>query len=169
MRNIELKARLRDRPRAEEVCRALRAAPQGDIRQVDTYFQVPEGRLKLRESAPGDDYLVFYRRPDVVGAKGCDYVIAIVDAPVKTVLTAALGTLAVVEKVRALYLWDNVRIHLDQVVGLGDFIEFEAVLSEGHDDADGGRKVAHLEEAFGLTPSDLLGTSYLEMVLAKRR
>ena len=166
MRNIEIKARLRDREHAVSVCTALGAAPQGDLRQVDTYFHVPEGRLKLRESDPGHDYLVFYRRPDVAGPKGCDYGLAIVERSLKPVLSEALGVLAVVEKVRTLYLWHNVRIHLDHVAGVGEFIEFEAVLSDGHDDADGHRKLALLQEAFGIQPADCLETSYLEMVLA---
>lgn len=166
MRNIELKARLRDRERALGVCRALGAVAQGDIRQKDTYFPVPGGRFKLRESDPGEDYLVFYRRPDAGAARGCDYDIAVVERGIGPVLAAALGTLAVVEKVRTLFLWENVRIHLDRVAGLGDFIEFEAVLSEQYDDEDGHRKVARLQEAFGIAPEDLVDTSYLELVRA---
>ncbi len=81
-------------------------------------------------------------------------------------LAEALGVLAVVEKVRTLYLWHNVRIHLDRVAGLGEFMEFEAVLSDGHDDADGHRKLAVLQEAFGIQPAGCLKTSYLEMMLA---
>lgn len=166
MRNIELKARLLDRPGAEQVCRDLGAAPRGDIQQVDTYFRVPEGRLKLRESEPGEDCLVFYRRPDVAAIKGCDYVLCTADQAMKRVLGAALGELAVVEKVRTVYLWHNVRIHLDRVGGLGDFIEFEAVLGGQHDDEDGEAKVSRLQEAFDIAREDLLDTSYLEMVLA---
>ena len=165
MRNIELKARLKDRERALQVCRNLRAASQGDIRQVDTYFHVPEGRIKLRESDPGEDYLVFYRRPDVAGPKGCDYLIQTVDRALRPLLSAALGELAVVEKTRTLFLWHNVRIHLDRVARLGDFIEFEAVLSDSCGDADGHEKLNHLQEAFALSPEDLIETSYLDMVL----
>lgn len=171
MRNVELKARLHDRTKAEEVCRALGAAYEGNIRQRDTYFAVREGRLKLRESDPGDDYLVFYRRPDVAGARGCDYEIAVVDRAADRaagrVLGAALGVLAVIEKLRTLYLWENVRVHLDEVERLGSFIEFEAVLSEKHDDADGFAKLARLQEAFGIRSEDLLETSYLELMLER--
>jgi predicted adenylyl cyclase CyaB len=164
MRNIEMKARLRDRSYALDACRVLGAAFEGDIHQRDTYYRVPEGRLKLRESDPGDDYLVFYRRPDVSGAKGCDYDIAVVDRAVGPVLAAALGVLAVVEKTRTLYLWQNVRIHLDEVAGLGSFIEFEAVLTDEYGDQDGFEKLARLQQAFGIQPEDTLETSYLEML-----
>ena len=67
MRNIELKARLGDRAGAEVCCAKLGATFQGDIHQVDTYFRVPEGRLKLREKEPGGDELIFYRRDDEIG------------------------------------------------------------------------------------------------------
>jgi len=168
-RNIELKARLHERDKALEVCRGLGATLEGDIHQVDTYFPVPEGRFKLRHSDPGDDYLVFYRRADVSGPKGCDYHLAVVDDSTLAVLRAALGVVGVVEKTRTLYLWDKVRIHLDRVDDLGDFIEFEAVLSEDEADEDGFRKLAHLQQAFGIVPDDLVEVSYLELLLARSR
>jgi predicted adenylyl cyclase CyaB len=165
LRNIELKARLRNRAAAMRTCRDLGAVLQGEIRQVDTYFRVPEGRLKLRESDPGQDYLVFYRRPDMAGPKRCDYVIQTVDRSLRGVLGAALGELAVVEKTRSLYLWHNVRIHLDSVTRLGEFIEFEAVLSGACDDEDGRRKAAFLQETFGIPAGDLIEASYLDLLL----
>jgi predicted adenylyl cyclase CyaB len=169
MRNIELKARLRDRAAASRGCENLGAIAQGDLWQRDTYFRVTEGRFKLRELKPGDDYLVFYRRPDVQGVKGCDYVLEPARASIRDVLSQALGTIAVVEKVRTLYLWHNVRIHLDRVVELGDFIEFEAVLDESHDDADGFRKLEQLQEALGLNEVDIEPGSYLDLTLARTR
>lgn len=165
-RNIELKARLRDRDGALRVCEELSAVAQGDIHQVDTYFQVPQGRLKLREAQPGRTELVQYFRPDVAGARGCDYQLAPVDATVKPLLAEALGIIAVVDKVRTLYLWHNVRIHVDRVEGLGDFLEFEAVLDEAHHDDDGHQKLSMLTERFGLQPADLCPLSYLELSLS---
>lgn len=164
-RNIELKARLHDVAEARAVCAGLGAEPQGELRQTDTYFRVPEGRLKLRASEPGEDYLVFYRRPDAAAAKGCDYEIQFVDRAAVGILGHALGVIAVVEKVRELHLWRNVRIHLDEVAGLGRFIEFEAVLAEGESDEDGHAKLAYLQEAFGIAVGDVEAVSYLELVL----
>ncbi|HPO16558.1 MAG TPA: class IV adenylate cyclase [Candidatus Hydrogenedentes bacterium] len=166
MRNIELKARLQNRDKALEACKTLNAAYQGDIHQVDTYFHVPQGRLKLREADPGRDELVFYRRPDVAGPKGCDYILEPVNRSIKAFLTEALGVLAVVDKVRTLYLWENVRIHLDVVKDLGEFIEFEAVLSSEYDDQDGCSKLQRLIQHFDLHDEDQMKGSYLEMILA---
>ena len=165
MRNIELKARLRDRGHALGVCTELGAAPKGDIHQVDTYFVVPRGRLKLREAEPGRTELVFYERPDLPGPKGCDYRLEPATPGLKTVLAESLGVLAVVEKTRTLFLWENVRIHLDRVAELGDFVEFEAVLDATRNDADGHRKLDRLTAAFGLEPADHVPASYLELTL----
>ena len=163
MRNIELKAYLRDWDTALAACRRIGARSEGDIRQVDTFFRVPEGRLKLRTSEPGESCLVFYRRPDVAAVKGSDYLIEPVGPGMNAFLSVSLGALGEVRKVRTLWLWENVRIHLDRVEGLGQFIEFEAVLSPAHDDADGFAKLAHLRDAFHIDDSDLLTGSYFDM------
>jgi len=164
MRNIELKARLHDPPGAKERCRKLNAEYRGDIRQVDTYFRGPEGRLKLRLNEPGGAQLVFYRRPDLVGPKASDYFVEPVPAGLVRMLRDALETVVVVEKVRTLYLWKNVRIHVDHVHGLGDFIEFEAVLASERDTAEAHRHVAALQEEFGLSPHDFVPASYADLV-----
>lgn len=165
MRNIELKARLRDRAAAIAASEAIGARCHGDIHQVDTYFRVPEGRLKLRAATPGRAELIFYRRPDIAGAKGCDYLLEPIAPTAAGLFGEALGVLATVEKTRTLYLWENVRIHLDRVTGLGDFLEFEAVLAEGEEDASGYAKLEHLGNALGIAREDTLAYSYLEMTL----
>lgn len=165
MRNIELKARLKTQSRAREIAHAIGATPQGDIRQTDTYFNVPSGRLKLRVCEPGEDYLVFYHRPNEPGSRASDYWIEQVSPSISDILSPALGVLAVVRKVRTLFLWENVRIHLDRVDGLGDFLEFEAVLDEDRGDADGHEKVARLRNEFGISNTDLVSCSYLDLIL----
>lgn len=165
MRNIELKARLADRDHAEACCENLGAAFQGNIHQVDTYFRVHEGRLKLREKDPGGSELIFYRREDVAEAQASDYYLAPASPELKALLTNAFGVIAVVDKVRSLWFWENVRIHLDRVQGLGDFIEFEAVLSNEADDQVGFSKVQMLNESFQISEEMLQHGSYLDLVL----
>ncbi|MCA9440335.1 MAG: class IV adenylate cyclase [Candidatus Omnitrophica bacterium] len=165
MRNIELKAHLVDRERAIRICKEMSGARfEGDIRQTDTYFKVPKGRFKLRVCEPGETYLVYYEREDATEAKGSDYHIEFARASVRDILDRALGTIAEVRKVRTLYLWENVRIHLDRVEELGDFIEFEAVLRHSNTEEEGYRKVAELKSLFGIENTDLIEGSYLEMV-----
>ncbi len=164
MRNIELKARLNDLARAEAVCRELGAAFQTDIRQVDTYFVVASGRLKLRENDPGKCELIHYHRADEAVSKASDYRIVPASGELREMLAAALGVRCVVRKVRGLWLWENVRIHVDTVEGLGTFLEFEAVLGEEFDDADGYRKVARLRDVFGIGDGDLVEGSYVDLM-----
>lgn len=168
MRNIELKARLASRSVAESVCQSLEASYQGAIHQIDTYFQTSEGRLKLREATPGETELVYYERPDVAGPKGCDYRLETVSPSIKEMLRRALGVVTVVDKVRQLYLWQNVRIHLDEVSGLGAFIEFEAVLGGGYDEADGFEKLRFLIEAFQIDDDAHEEFSYLELMRSEQ-
>lgn len=164
MRNIELKARLTSHDKAASLCRAIDATYAGDLRQTDTYFNCTDGLLKLREIDPGDDYLVHYLRPVIADTKACDYTTANVDAlTLKPLLTDSLGVYAVVAKTRALWLWHNVRIHLDRVEGLGNFIEFEAVLSPKFDESDGLSKLAFLRKTFDIEDRDLCDVSYAEM------
>ena len=130
--------------------------------QVDTYFVCQRGRLKFREIDGATAQLVWYERPDQAGPKGSDYTLVPIAEPalLKAALTAALGVRRVVDKRREIFLADNVRIHLDDVAGLGTFLEFEAVLDERHDDTVGRAQVERLMVAFGITAADLLEGSY---------
>jgi adenylate cyclase, class 2 len=165
MRNLELKAR--DRVLADDVrtCRRLGARFAGLLRQRDTYFRVPRGRLKLRECGAGRAELIAYFRSDTPRARLCEYVVQAVrdPAPLRRLLGACLGALAEVRKTRRLYLWKGVRIHLDDVRGLGRFLEFEAVLGPRLSPAAGRARVAMLSREFNVCARDIVRGSYLDM------
>lgn len=165
MRNIELKARLRDIEAARRTAAAIATERPGVEHQIDTYFPCPRGRLKLREIDGQRAELIWYARPDEQGPKASDYlVVPVADAPaLKSALAAALGVSGVVDKRREIYLWHNVRIHLDEVAGLGTFIEFEAAVGPGIGDSAGHSQLAELSRRFGLGPGNLLPGSYGEM------
>jgi homotetrameric cytidine deaminase len=167
-RNVELKATDPDPARSLAVCLELGAADEGTLIQRDTYFRVPEGRLKLREQEPGGAVLVQYRRDDRPEARESRYRLIEVEdaAATRTALDEALGTLAVVEKERRLLLWEGVRIHLDTVKGLGSFVELEGVAPEGSDLSGEHDRVARLSEALGIDDSRILSDSYSDLVLA---
>lgn len=164
MKNIELKARCPDPERSRGIARSLAAAPRGIIQQTDTYFRVPAGRLKLREMDRAE--LIFYRRSDESGVRESDYdVVPVADpAALKRTLDRALGVWRVVSKRRELWMLDNVRIHLDQVDGLGSFIEFEAVIDDAHSEEECRRAVARLSAAFGIREEDRIGRSYSDLM-----
>jgi len=122
--------------------------------------------LKLREINDERAELISYVRPDASGPKSSHYYVVPVSEPhlVKRALTDALGVRAEVDKRRMIYLYQNVRIHLDDVRELGTFLEFEAVLESGVAEDAGQQLVDFLQTRFGIQPRDLLTGSYGEMV-----
>jgi homotetrameric cytidine deaminase len=169
-RNIELKAFDPDPERSLAVVLGLGARDRGVIRQRDTYFRVNSGRLKLREEDPGGATLVQYDRVDADEARESRYRLIPVDDPgeLGRALAASLGVLAVVEKERHLLLWQNVRIHLDHVKDLGDFLELEGVATADSDLAGELDRVAHLTEALDLAPERILPNSYSDQVVGSQ-
>ena len=167
-RNVELKARDSDPRRSLETCERLGAESSGALAQQDTYFHAPRGRLKLREEAGGAPHLIAYERPDQPGQRQSSYrIVAVEDAAgLKAALISALGVKVVVVKVRQLFLWEGVRIHLDAVDGLGNFIEFEAVAAADSDLSRVEMQVKMLRKAFVIKDADLLGSSYSDLTLA---
>ena len=168
-RNIELKAVLPDLDAARAIAERLATEHLGRQHQLDTYFHTSRGRLKLREIDGSKAQLIWYARPDIEGAKGSDYQIhAVDDGPsLRALLSAALGVRVSVEKQRQIYLCDNVRIHLDRVVELGTFLEFEAVLPSAASDAQGFQQVEQLQRAFGIGPQQRVSGSYADLMLAR--
>jgi len=166
MRNIELKARLADLDAARETAGRIATKRLGVQEQVDTYFHCGHGRLKLRQIDGLSAQLVWYARPNEHGPKASDYQLVPVSNPetLKAALAAALGVRGVVRKRREVFLCENVRIHLDEVEGLGTFLEFEAVLGPQVDDAAGHGQLERLVETFALGAGDLLPDSYGDMV-----
>jgi homotetrameric cytidine deaminase len=167
-RNVELKARDPHPERSLERCRALGAEDRGELRQRDTYFATPRGRLKLREQEPGGAELIAYERADAAHARESRYRIAPVTDPaaLREALDAALGTVAVVEKHRRLLLWEGVRIHLDHVEGLGDFVELEGVADDGSDLAREGALVDQLRAELAIGDDAIEATGYADLVSA---
>ncbi len=166
-RNIELKARLRDLASAQAIAERITGDGPEVQRQTDTYFRCRNGRLKLREIDGGPAQLVAYERPDVAESKGSDYLLVPVADPrgLKQALTSTIGVLTVVRKTRRIYLSKNVRIHLDEVEGLGTFLEFEAVLSTEIDDQAGCSQLDDLQRLFAIMRGDLLTGSYSDMLV----
>lgn len=168
-RNLELKARDRDPSRSLDACRALGAEDKGTLTQRDTYFEVPRGRLKLREE-PEAATLIAYERPDLAGNKESRYRLVEVPEPaeLRAALASVLGITIVVDKSRRLFLHEGVRIHLDRVKDLGDFIEFEGVAADDDDPARFTSLLDDLRAAFGIREEDLLRESYSDLLRAAR-
>ncbi len=169
MRNLEIKARIDDPAAARAVAQRMAAKRLGTQQQVDTYFACRRGRLKLRQIDGLSAQLVWYSRPDEPGPKPSEYLLVPVANPetLKSALAAALGVVRVVRKRREIFLVENVRIHLDEVAGLGTFLELEAVL-DAHGERTGAEQaarqlLARLLAEFEVGPDSLLSRSYADM------
>jgi predicted adenylyl cyclase CyaB len=169
-RNIELKARDPDPDRSLEASLETGASDEGWLYQTDTYFRVPHGRLKLREEG-AIARLISYERSDETAARESRYRLVPVSDPagLKDALTDALGVLVVVEKSRRLLLWQGVRIHLDEVRGLGSFIEIEVVADPASDLSTEHRRASELQDALAITPDRIVAFSYSDELLRSSR
>jgi len=164
--NIEIKARVRNfdeiRRRAED----LSDSPVEVIPQEDTFFNTPHGRLKLRLLAEDRAQLIYYTRPDQEGPKRSDYHISHSSDPanLKRILQLAYGIRGVVRKTRYLYLVGQTRVHLDDVEGLGQFMELEVVMQEKQSDAEGQAIAEALMASLGVDMTDLLEGAYMDLL-----
>ena len=165
-RNVELKARDPHPERSLERARALGADDRGELRQRDTYFAAPNGRLKLREQEPGGAELIAYERSDAARARESRYRIVAVEDPaaIREALDAALGTVVVVDKRRRLLEWQGVRIHLDDVEGLGAFVELEGVADAASDLRREADLVARLREVLEIADDAIEATGYADLL-----
>jgi predicted adenylyl cyclase CyaB len=166
--NIEIKARARDFNKIRRRAEQLSDRPVEIFSQEDTFFNTPQGRLKLRVLTQDRGQLIYYSRPDQEGPKRSDY--QIFSTPdtehLKRVLELAYGIRGIVKKTRYLYLVDQTRVHLDDVEGLGQFMELEVVLQEGQSDAEGQAIAEGLMATLGIESSDLLEGAYLDLLEA---
>ena len=164
--NVELKARLVSASQAHQVARELASGSVERQFQLDTYFACRHGRLKLREIDHQRGQLIWYQRADQAVARESHYRLVEIDNAglLRQALGEALGVSARVEKHRTVYWYENVRIHVDEVVSLGVFLEFEAVITQGRDLAEAEAKLQSLSKAFGICANDVLTGSYGDMV-----
>ncbi|MDE2565697.1 MAG: class IV adenylate cyclase [Burkholderiales bacterium] len=168
-RNIEIKARIAS---VEALLPRARALADGEpelIEQDDTFFRVPQGRLKLREFGDGRAELIQYQRADEDKARASDYLVVPVPeaAALRQALARACGEHGRVRKRRWLLRAGPTRIHLDRVEGLGDFIELEVVLRPGQTDAEGQAVARELLAALGLAQAPLEAGAYRDLLAAQ--
>ena len=164
--NIEIKAYAHDFEALQSQAEKLSDTPCQVISQVDTFFNCPTGRMKLRELAPDLGQLVHYQRLDVRGPKHSEYRIFETHDPerLKDILSHSYGVRGIVSKVRHLYMVGQTRIHLDDVQGLGKFVELEVVLQPGQSDEEGQAVAEELLHKLGIQPGDLIEAAYMDLL-----
>jgi adenylate cyclase len=165
---VEIKARIADPESMRMRVEAIADRGPVVIRQLDTFFNCREGRLKLREVPGADAELIFYDRPDSAEPSESLYSVTPVSDPAGLIdaLSRAMGVKIVVRKVRTLYHSGSTRVHLDQVEGLGDFVELEVVLAPEESFSDGTRIADSLMERLGIRQVDLVEVAYADLLLS---
>ena len=164
--NIEIKAEVKDTKKLRALIEKLSEVPGTGISQEDTFFHTTRGRLKLRTLSPEHGELIYYERDDVSGPKRSNYLVYTTSDPnsLKATLSASLGIRGVVRKQRSLYQVGQTRIHLDEVEGLGTFLELEVVLNPGQSEEKGATIAAELMAQLGIPESDLLEVAYIDLL-----
>jgi len=172
MMEVEAKVRLGagGADRLRERLRRLGAHLGGLEVQKDTYFAHPERdlaatdeALRLRSTAFGLE--LTYKGPKMAGASKTrqEETVRLRDEP--TALLAGLGFLEAAKVRKRRERWDlrGVEVAIDQVDGLGEFVEVEVV---GTDAAEAGRRVEAALRELGLEGEQRVAASYLEMLQA---
>lgn len=167
--SIEIKAKVKNQQKIRDVLKSKKADYKGCDHQIDTYFRVKSGRLKLREGEI-ENFLIHYQRENKQGPKQSDVTLyeSKPKSTLKEVLTKALGILIVVDKKREIYFIDNVKFHIDTVKGLGTFAEIEALGKNDKITKDElYQQCQYYLKLFGILDKDLISVSYSDMLLEK--
>ena len=167
VRIVEIKAKCSDTTRIRQVLKERSARFVGTDEQVDTYFTVPEGRLKLRRGSI-ENTLIFYHRANQQSPKLSEVKLYKPDNEddLHRLLQSALPILVEVKKSREIYFIGNIKIHIDTVQELGNFAEIEAIDETGLiPESELRRQCEELMAAFGIENHDLLTHSYSDMIL----
>ncbi len=167
--NIEIKAKAQNLTEIREFLKAKNAIFKGTDHQIDTYFNVQKGRLKLREGNI-ENNLIHYVRSNQKEPKQSQVLLfkSEPNSTLKDILINSVGVLAVVDKMREIYFIENVKFHIDTVEKLGTFVEIEAIDKDG---TIGEEKLLEQCEyylkLFGISNEDLVSVSYSDLILEK--
>jgi adenylate cyclase class 2 len=165
--NIEIKAKCPDPENIRRILRSNNADFKGTDHQIDTYFSVSRGRLKLRQGNI-ENALIFYNRPNQAEPKQTEVFLSRSEpsSELKEVLCSALDILVTVKKKREIYFIDNVKFHIDALDNLGTFVEIEAIDTAGRIGTDELLKqCGHYMQMFGISREDLIDCSYSDMLI----
>lgn len=165
-RNIEIKARISSIERLASIAATFADEGPIDIDQDDTFFVCPNGRLKLRSFADGVGELIFYRRANQTGPKESFYLRSSTAEPevLRESLGLAYGISGRVVKHRILFIAGQTRIHLDDVQGLGTFLELEVVLNEGQTAEEGKAEARRIMNLLSIDSAQLIDCAYVDLL-----
>lgn len=151
-----------------ERCRAERYRFHSCGCQDDLYFAAKKGRLKIRRTGDAPE-LIFYLRRESKEPRVSDFFrlpLEFGQDEIALILTAALGVVGRVKKQRTVYYHRSVRINIDRVDGLGDFVELEANRRRG-ERGEALRLLEATRTALGLENEKAIADSYIDLISRK--
>ena len=165
-RNVEIKARAGDIESLRSKVERMADRGPDVIPQLDTFFHCDNGRLKLRRFSDTDGELIFYQRPDGRQPSESRYFRSPTTDPdgLAELLAKSLGARGVVKKTRTLYWSGQTRIHIDEVEGLGSFMELEVVLEAHQSTTEGARIANHVMETLEIEETALVDVAYIDLL-----
>ncbi len=163
MQNVEFKCELRDPALARLIAAQIGARRVGVLRQIDTFYRVPDGRLKRRECEGEPTEFIFYHRLNRSRPKLSHFTIYTEEEARARFGTRELPVWLVVKKSRELWMYAGVRLHLDDVEGLGRFFEGEALVTPGQHVGRCHELIAEVRRAFAPALGELIATSYADL------
>ncbi|WP_026533767.1 class IV adenylate cyclase [Arthrobacter sp. H14] len=166
--NIEIKARVDSIERLLPVVVSLADEEPEHVIQDDTFFSCPDGRLKLRSLSDDHGVLIYYRRTDEPGPKPSFYDHSETSDPngLRSILVQAYGEHGRVRKRRAIFRIGQTRVHLDEVDGLGEFLELEVPIADGVESDTAANEAHRLIAEFGIEDSARIDGAYLDLLRA---
>lgn len=166
-RNVEIKARVADLPAVSARAQAIADHAPRVLDQEDTFFRCRNGRLKLRRCGDGGAELIYYLRPNRADARESRYMRSACTDPdaLARVLAGALGIRGVVRKQRTLLFAGRIRIHLDRVEALGDFVEVEVVLRPEESIVEGACAADGMMKLLDIDRGKWVAESYIDLLV----
>lgn len=165
--NVEIKASCSNIERIEEILLDQNARFVGIDHQVDTYFNVNNGRMKLREGNI-ENALIFYQRDNASGPKSSNVILykSDPDSSLKSLLEKSCGILCVVDKTRKIFFIENIKFHIDEVTELGSFVEIEAIDEFNNIGIEKlQQQTENYMKLFNIQKSELVAVSYSDLLL----
>jgi predicted adenylyl cyclase CyaB len=172
---VEIKARIKNHENLRNKLISLDAKKVGIFEQKDFFFKVPEGRLKLREVKNNSlSELIYYEREDISGPKSDNVFILKIEKAesLKKILKKILTQTIIVKKIREVYRHEisktpsensHIRIHLDKVKNLGNFLELELKTSKRTQKED-KTILENFAEKIGIKAEQLEKLSYADLL-----
>ncbi len=168
--NFEIKAKCSNPDKIRDILKSQKAKFKGKDHQIDTYFKIPKGRLKLRQGTI-ENNLIHYQRSNQQGPKQSNITLYQTSnkKSLKDILVKSLDILVVVDKQREIYFIKNVKFHIDQVKGLGSFVEIEAINKDGTiSKEDLLKQCQFFINLLEIKDQDLVSGSYSDLLLINR-